>query len=118
MGTASTKIRTRLLLVEDDYDTRMVLGLLLGETSYRVHPVEDGLAALDVIHGLVPGTWGDPSDEPHRPDLILLDLCMPRMTGWEFLTALRSDQKVRDIPVVVVTASPIGSPRVQACHAP
>ena len=81
-----------ILVVDDDADLRQTLQLLLGDSGYRVTSAASGQAALDQ---LLAGA---------RPDLILLDLMMPEMNGFEFITELRSDPTKRAIPIVVVTA--------------
>ena len=82
----------RILIVEDDTDTRQWLGrTLLGE-SWQVSEAENGRVGLQrVAEG--------------RPDLILLDLMMPEMDGFEFLAKLRNERASRDIPVIVLTAA-------------
>ena len=66
----------------------------------------NGLTALDILHGL----YG----EPHTPDCVLLDLCMPQFDGFEFMRAKNSDKTVRVIPVIVMTALNVNSEKVKA----
>lgn len=80
-----------VLVVDDDPGNRQLLSRLLNRDGYEVLEVEDGLAALDVL-------------KSHVPAVILLDLMMPRMDGFEFLSRLRSTPSTSSIPVVVVTA--------------
>src|SRR5262249_61912834 len=81
----------RVLVVEDDADLRARLrGLLEGE-GWEVDEAGDGRAALDCLAQRPPG-------------LILLDLLMPRMDGFEFLAELRRREEGRSIPVVALTA--------------
>jgi CheY-like chemotaxis protein len=79
------------LVVEDDPATRDLLRRTLEKDGWRVAEACDGRAALDAI-------------AKDRPDLILLDLMMPEMDGFEFLTELRQHPEWRTIQVVVVTA--------------
>lgn len=81
-----------VLVVEDDSDVLDFLALLLLDAGYRVRTAVDGREALDVISG-----W--------RPDLILLDLMMPKMDGWAFLNRRQVDPGLSDIPVVLMSAS-------------
>jgi CheY-like chemotaxis protein len=82
-----------ILVVDDDLDLRETLGELLAEEGYAVRLVENGRVALDLLRVGV------------RPRLILLDLMMPVMSGWEFREAQLLDEALRSIPVVVMTAS-------------
>ncbi|MDX3076933.1 response regulator [Streptomyces sp. MI02-7b] len=85
-----------VLLVEDDPADAMLIGDALSERGARnLTQVEDGVAALDYLR--------DKSNA--RPDLIVLDLNMPRMNGRELLAILKADDDLRAIPVVVLTTS-------------
>ncbi|MEU1414267.1 response regulator [Streptomyces sp. NPDC005731] len=85
-----------VLLVEDDVADAMLIQDALAERGTRnLTQVSDGIAALDYLR--------DPSTE--RPDLIVLDLNMPRMNGREFLAVVKEDAALRTIPVVVLTTS-------------
>ncbi|HEU4930123.1 MAG TPA: hybrid sensor histidine kinase/response regulator [Candidatus Krumholzibacteria bacterium] len=83
-----------VMVVDDEDDLRESIGELLAAAQYAVVCVENGNEAL--THLRSNGT---------RPDLIVLDLMMPRMDGWEFREAQRSDPELASIPVVVMTAS-------------
>jgi CheY-like chemotaxis protein len=81
-----------VLLVEDDQKVREAAEALLIAAGYRVVGVADGREALERLRrGLVPG-------------VILLDLRMPRMDGWQFRAEQRCDPALRRIPVVVWSA--------------
>ncbi len=82
-----------ILVVEDDMPTREALALVLGAAGYRVTTAADGLAALEQLRG------GD------YPALILLDLMMPVMDGWQFRQEQLRDPALQDIPVIVCSAS-------------
>ena len=82
-----------ILVVDDDPDLREALGELLGEVGYDARLCENGRKALELLRR------GD------RPRLILLDLMMPEMNGWQFREEQLKDEALRDIPVVVMTAS-------------
>ncbi|MCK8677633.1 MULTISPECIES: response regulator [Streptomyces] len=85
-----------VLLVEDDVADAMLIQDALTERGTRnLTQVDDGVAALEYLR--------DP--ESTRPDLIVLDLNMPRMNGRELLAVLKADEKLRTIPVVVLTTS-------------
>jgi CheY-like chemotaxis protein len=85
--------RPSVLVVEDDDDMRQILSQLIEYHGWPVHAASDGIEALEAVH-------------KHRPSLILLDLAMPRMDGFEFRKAQRQlpDKRLATIPVVVVSA--------------
>jgi PAS domain S-box-containing protein len=80
-----------LLVVEDEASTRELLRRMLEKEGWSVVEAEHGRVALERV-------------AEHRPSLILLDLMMPEMDGFEFVAELRKCQEWRTIPVVVVTA--------------
>jgi CheY-like chemotaxis protein len=83
-----------VLVVEDDAATRRTLRRLLEQEGFAVVEAEDGRAALDLLaRGAITA-----------PGLIVLDLLMPEMDGFEFAAALRRDDAWRDVPIVVLTA--------------
>jgi CheY-like chemotaxis protein len=81
----------RVLVVEDDEDQRQLLRTILGARGWSVREAANGRVALDAIRA-------------ELPDLILLDLMMPEMDGFELVAALQANAAWRAIPVVVVTA--------------
>jgi CheY-like chemotaxis protein len=86
-----------ILLVEDDTADALLIEEALHEQSARVITrVADGVAALEYLR--------DQAADAH-PDLILLDLNMPRMSGRELLNVLKNDDNLKAIPVVVLTTS-------------
>jgi CheY-like chemotaxis protein len=81
-----------LVLVIDDSPTiTKVVQLVLTKAGYQVHTAADGEAGLEAVRA-------------QRPDLILLDFVMPRMNGYQFCRELVADPKLRDIPVVLMSA--------------
>jgi CheY-like chemotaxis protein len=82
-----------ILVVEDNDDVREMMALTLELEGHKVATAVNGLDALDKLHN---GT---------KPSLILLDLMMPVMNGWEFRRALAREPDLRDVPVVVVSAA-------------
>jgi CheY-like chemotaxis protein len=81
----------RVLVVDDDRDIRELLVELLGGEGYLVSSAADGRQALLEAHA-------------HRPDVILLDLMMPVMDGWQFRAAQLEDPDLAEVPVVVISA--------------
>lgn len=90
-----------ILLVEDDeLDVISVQRSLKKlDEEYVLHTAYNGIEALELLRGLK-----GPAIDP-LPDVILLDLNMPKMNGIEFLRALRTDEKLKDIQVFVMTTS-------------
>ena len=82
----------RLLLVDDDVPTVEALRLLLEGAGHRVETAENGRQALERLR------------EPETYCVILLDLMMPVMNGYEFREAQLKDPKLAGIPVIIVTA--------------
>ena len=89
--TAADKVR-RILIVEDDLDIRDVLTQVLEFEGYQVSAVGNGREALDYL-----------KNSP-RPGLILLDLMMPVMDGWQFRAQQQQDPELNSIPVVILSA--------------
>ena len=101
MGTRTTSSPTTVLLAEDNPgDIRLTLEALkntqLGDT---LHVVRDGVEALTFLR-----QEGQYVTAP-IPNLILLDLNMPKIDGYEVLTKIKSDKKLKHIPVVILTTS-------------
>ena len=81
-----------ILVVDDDPDVLFALAETLSEEGYDVHCAGDGIEALESI-------------EQRRPDLIITDLLMPTMTGFELLGALHDDPNLASIPTLIVTGT-------------
>jgi len=106
MDQRAAKHAGLLLLVEDDLDLRDALGEILAGEGYDVVSTGDGLEALRRLQGGL------------EPSLILLDLILPGMNGWELLEHARGDRTLAGIPVVLMTASTedaVPFPRAAAC---
>lgn len=83
-----------ILLAEDDEDLREAMVETLSDAGYTVEAVGNGRDALE---------WLEDTDHP--PKLILLDLMMPIMDGWQFLEKREKAPKAASVPVVVLSAS-------------
>jgi CheY-like chemotaxis protein len=83
----------KILVVDDDPDIIGALSFRLRATGYEVVSAHDGEAGLSTA-------------AVAAPDLILLDLCMPRMDGLTMLSRLRAREVTRTIPVVIISANP------------
>lgn len=89
--------KTRLLIVEDNDDVREVFVEFLTLEGYEVHALTNGQDAIR--HLLI--------DSRRAPDLMIIDLMMPRISGLELLAVRDGSEKLRDIPVIVVSAMPM-----------
>jgi CheY-like chemotaxis protein len=81
------------MIVEDDRDTREMLGRFLELEGFTVRTAANGRQALESL------------EQDRNMCVILLDLMMPVMNGWQFREAQTSDPRISNIPVVVVTAA-------------
>jgi CheY-like chemotaxis protein len=110
---AKERTLMRFLLVEDDEDHAHLIMHHLRQSDSRnvVHHVADGCQALAYLQG------AHPYEQAPRPDVILLDLKLPKVDGHEVLDRLKRDPQLRLIPVVVLTTSDAKSDRVRAYRA-
>ena len=96
--------RRTVLLVEDNRRAVRLMQRALEQTSLVIdlRLVHDGNAALAYLHR--EGAYTDPTTSP-RPNLILLDLNLPRMDGHEVLRRCKQDDRVKQVPILVLTTS-------------
>jgi CheY-like chemotaxis protein len=92
-------VKPHVLVVDDDLDVRESIAELLGLEGLEVSVARDGREALERLRS-----------GAALPSLVLLDLMMPRMNGWELLEHLRGDAALRSIPVCTVSASGAPAP--------
>jgi len=83
-----------VVIIEDEPDIAKLLACRFGSEGFRVATASDGRAGLHAVH-------------LYRPDLIILDLLLPAMDGWEVCRSLKANLATQDIPVIIVSA--IGS---------
>lgn len=81
----------RILVVDDDPSVRELLRVQLEMEGEQVSTAVDGQAALDAL-------------AQDRPDVVVLDVMMPVLNGWEVLERLRADERFRRLPVLLLTA--------------
>jgi len=99
MSSPNPSEPVNVLIIEDDDGAREALSDCLEMEGFSVASARNGKEALDYLHHAPP------------PQVILLDLFMPVMTGWEFRDAQKKEAAIADIPVVVVTAFSAGITR-------
>jgi chemosensory pili system protein ChpA (sensor histidine kinase/response regulator) len=80
-----------LILIDDSISIRKIIGMFLSNAGYKVDVATDGVDAIEKI-----------SKVPY--DLIITDLEMPRMHGYELIAEVRSDNNMKDIPIIVLTS--------------
>jgi DNA-binding response OmpR family regulator len=85
------EIMTKILIAEDDQDIRELIVLTLQFNGYDVESVEDGAAAVDKAQKI-------------KFDIILMDVRMPRMTGYEACRRLKEIESTKDVPVIFLSA--------------
>lgn len=90
-GNGSRMTRPRVIIVEDDRDTREMLTLALEQSGFEVTEAANGLRLISSLH-------------VDRPDVILLDVMMSWMDGFELCQAIKKNEEFRDIPVVFLSA--------------
>lgn len=83
--------RNRILCIEDDVDMLELFRVLLTRQGYVVQGVTKGQEGLDIIR-------------KEKPDLVILDIMMPVMDGWQVYQQMKEDETTRNIPTIVVTA--------------
>ena len=81
----------KIVVADDDVDVRMLVALKLRHSGYDVVDVGDGAAAVDACRS-------------EKPDLVVLDLMMPVMSGLEACRAIKAEPGLADVPVVLLTA--------------
>ena len=101
-STMNAKLKC-ILCVEDEPEMIDLIRLILGRRGFDVKGATGGVEGLKMIH-------------KEKPDLILLDLMMPDMDGWEVYQQIKADEKTRGIPVIVVTAKAQSIDKVLGLH--
>jgi CheY-like chemotaxis protein len=94
----------RILLVEDNPQNRYLMTFLLEKSGYTVDVAEDGERALDMLH-------------VSTPDLILMDMQLPRIDGYEATRRIKASERLRSIPLVALTAHSMKGDRSKAIDA-
>lgn len=93
----------RVVCIEDEPEMIDLVSLILGRKGFTVIGANGGIEGLEVVR-------------KEKPDLILLDLMMPDMDGWEVYQQIKADDDLRGIPVVVVTAKAQSIDKVLGLH--
>ncbi len=88
----------RILLVENDPDQREALAIALRQAGYDVETAANGLEALEAMRR-------------RRPCLVLLDMIMPVMSGWDFMVAVEREPGLAAVPTIILSATHAAMPR-------
>lgn len=94
----------KILIVEDNEMNRDMLSRRLERKGFDVVMAEDGKVGVDM-------------SKSETPDLILMDLSLPVMDGWEATSTIKADDKTRNIPIIVLTAHAMAGDREKALEA-
>lgn len=98
-----TEANKRVVCIEDEPEMIDLVRLILGRKGFDVIGANGGVEGLETVRR-------------ERPDLVLLDLMMPDMDGWEVYQQMKADPALRDIPVIVVTAKAQSIDKVLGLH--
>jgi DNA-binding response OmpR family regulator len=93
----------RVVCIEDEPEMIDLVRLILGRKGFEVIGANGGVEGLEAVRR-------------EKPDLVLLDLMMPDMDGWEVYQQIKADEDLRHIPVVVVTAKAQSIDKVLGLH--
>lgn len=93
----------KILCIEDEPEMIDLIRLILGRRGFDVHGAAGGVEGIRMVREML-------------PDLVLLDLMMPDMDGWEVYQQMKADTATRDIPVIVVTAKAQNIDKVLGLH--
>jgi DNA-binding response OmpR family regulator len=97
------KTAKRILCIEDEQEMIDLIRLILSRRGFEVKGASGGTEGLKMVRQEI-------------PDLVLLDLMMPDLDGWEVYQQMKADEKTRNIPVIVVTAKAQNIDRVLGMH--
>jgi len=100
MTEKSTKM---ILCIEDDQEMIDLIRLILRRSGFEIRGANSGKEGLEIIR-------------KDHPDLVLLDLMMPEMDGWEVYQQMKADEATKNIPVIVVTAKAQSIDKVLGLH--
>ena len=91
LDAPETQLAPLVLVVDDSLTVRKITGRLLTREGYRMDTAKDGVDALEKMHDMI-------------PDVVLLDVEMPRMDGFELARVMRNDPRLKNIPIIMITS--------------
>ncbi len=92
-----------IVCIEDEPDMIDLVRLILSRHNYEVHGALGGREGLELVHEL-------------KPDLVLLDLMMPEMDGWQVFQTIRVEEGISETPVIILTAKAQSIDKVLGLH--
>jgi two-component system response regulator VicR len=98
-----SEIKKKVVCVEDEPEIIDLIRLILGRKGFDLTGATGGLEGLEAIRRV-------------KPDLVLLDLMMPDMDGWEVYQQMKADSELKNIPVIVVTAKAQSIDKILGLH--
>jgi two-component system response regulator VicR len=98
-----SEIKKKVVCVEDEPEIIDLIKLILGRKGFDLTGATGGLEGLEAIRRI-------------KPDLVLLDLMMPDMDGWEVYQQMKADPELKNIPVIVVTAKAQSIDKILGLH--
>jgi DNA-binding response OmpR family regulator len=98
-----TKQAPRVVCIEDSPETLELVRLILKKEGYEVTTTSGGREGLQAIAQV-------------KPDIVLLDLMMPDMDGWEVYQTMKADENMKEIPVIIITAKSQSIDKVLGLH--
>ena len=90
LSTERAPAKKKVMIVEDDADFRTLVRMMLAGGNVEMIPVEEGSGAMAAIRR-------------HHPDLVIIDLMLPDMNGWEVFMAMRDEAASAGIPVIILS---------------
>ena len=96
-------VKKHIVCIEDEPEMIDLISLILSRRGFEITGANGGVEGLKII-------------QEKLPDLVLLDLMMPDMDGWEVYQQMKGDEKTRDIPVIVITAKAQNIDKVLGLH--
>jgi two-component system response regulator VicR len=97
------EVKRNVVCIEDEPEMIDLIRLILGRRGFELTGAMGGHEGLDAIRRI-------------RPDLVLLDLMMPDMDGWDVYQQMKADDNLKDIPVIIVTAKAQSIDKVLGLH--
>lgn len=101
MRGRADSIQRKIVVIDDDPEVVKSLSLILTSKGYHVIPATSALEGMGLLAN-------------ESPDLVILDIRMPRLDGFEFLRSLRQSLKTKDLPVIIASALSDGESRLRA----
>jgi len=95
--------KVQIVCIEDEREMIELVELILKRRGYSIHSAEGGQAGLRLVRDI-------------KPDLVLLDLMMPDMDGWEVYQQMKADPEIQHTPVIVITAKAQSIDKILGLH--